>query len=53
MDSNDFEPILLGKSRDFPLEDEDILRVMEQNPEGQGAEMTPLVLLRPCGKDET
>ena len=53
MDSNDFEPILLGKCRDFPLEDEDILRVMEQNPEGQGAEMTPLVLLRPCGKDET
>ena len=53
MDSNDIEPILLGKCRDFPLEDEDILKAMEGNPSGQGAEMTPLVLLRPCKKEDS
>lgn len=53
MDSNDFEPILLGKCRNFPLEDEDILKTMEGNPAGQGAEMTPLVLLRPCEKEDS
>ena len=52
MDSNDFEPILLGKCRNFPLTDEDICEAMQGNPAGQKADMTPFVLLRPCeGED--
>ena len=51
MDSNDFEAILIGKCHEFPLGDEDILKVMKGNPHGQGAEMTPLVLVRPCKEE--
>ena len=51
MDSNDFDTILLGKCHEFPLGDEDILKVMEGNPHGQGAEMTPLVLVRQCKEE--
>lgn len=52
MDSNDFDTILLGKSRGFPLSDADIVSVMAGNPGGQKDEQTPLVLVRPCRETE-
>ena len=51
MDSNDFAVHLLGKCKSFPLRNEDILRVMAENPGDQGDTMTPFVLVRPIEKE--
>lgn len=47
MDANDFQRNQLGKSKDFPLTDSQIQDAMQDNPSGQGDELTPLILIRP------
>ena len=47
MDANDLQRDQLGKSRGFPLTDEQIQDAMADNPSGQGDELTPLILIRP------
>ncbi len=47
MDANDLQRDQLGKSRDFPLTDEEIQDAMRDNPSGQGDELTPFILIRP------
>lgn len=47
MDANDIQRDQLGKSRGFPLTDEQIQDAMQDNPSGQGDELTPFILIRP------
>ena len=47
MDANDLQRDQLGKSSDMPLTDEQLQDAMRDNPSGQGAELTPLILIRP------
>ncbi len=47
MDANDLQRDQLAKSKDFPLSDEQIQDAMQDNPSGQGDELTPLILIRP------
>lgn len=47
MDANDIDRNQLGKSRNFPLTDEEIQDALRDNPSGQGDELTPLILIRP------
>ena len=47
MDANDLQRDQLGKSDGFPLTDAQIQDAMQDNPSGQGDEMTPLILIRP------
>ena len=47
MDANDLQRDQLGKSHDFPLTDAEIQDAMQDNPSGQGDELTPLILIRP------
>ncbi len=47
MDANDLQRDQLGKSKDFPLTDDEIQDAMQDNPSGQGDELTPLILIRP------
>ena len=47
MDANDIQRDQLGKSADFPLTDEQIQDAMQDNPSGQGDELTPFILIRP------
>ena len=47
MDANDIQRDQLGKSKNFPLTDEEIQDAMQDNPSGQGDELTPLILIRP------
>lgn len=47
IDANDLQRDQLGKSRDFPLTDAQIQDAMADNPSGQGAELTPFILIRP------
>jgi hypothetical protein len=47
MDANDLQRDKLGKSKDFPLTDAQIQDAMQDNPSGQGDELTPLILIRP------
>ena len=47
MDANDIQRDQLGKSDNFPLTDEQIQDAMQDNPSGQGDELTPLILIRP------
>jgi hypothetical protein len=47
MDANDLERDQLGKSHGFPLTDEQIQDAMQDNPSGQGDELTPFILIRP------
>ena len=47
MDANDLQRDQLGKSKNFPLTDEEIQDAMRDNPSGQGDELTPLILIRP------
>ena len=47
MDANDIQRDQLGKSKGFPLSDEQIQDAMKDNPSGQGDELTPLILIRP------
>ena len=47
MDANDLQRDQLGKSDGFPLTDEEIQDAMQDNPSGQGDELTPLILIRP------
>ncbi len=47
MDANDLQRDQLGKSSNMPLTDEQLQDAMRDNPSGQGAELTPLILIRP------
>ena len=47
MDANDLQRDQLGKCSAFPLTDEEIQDAMQDNPSGQGDELTPLILIRP------
>jgi hypothetical protein len=47
MDANDIQRDQLGKSSNMPLSDEQLQDAMRDNPSGQGAELTPLILIRP------
>lgn len=47
MDANDIEQNQLGKCDNFPLTDDEIQDAMQDNPSGQGDELTPLILIRP------
>lgn len=47
MDANDIQRDQLGKSKNFPLSDQEIQDAMQDNPSGQGDELTPLILIRP------
>lgn len=47
MDANDIQRDQLGKSKAFPLTDDEIQDALQDNPSGQGDELTPLILIRP------
>ena len=47
MDANDLQRDQLGKSSNMPLSDAQLQDAMRDNPSGQGAELTPLILIRP------
>ncbi len=47
MDANDIQRDQLGKSKDFPLTDDELQDAMRDNPSGQGDELTPFILIRP------
>ncbi len=47
MDANDIEQNQLGKCDGFPLTDDEIQDAMQDNPSGQGDELTPFILIRP------
>ena len=47
MDANDLEQNQLGKCDGFPLTDDEIQDAMQDNPSGQGDELTPFILIRP------
>ena len=50
MDANDLQRDQLGKSSNMPLTDEQLQDAMRDNPSGQGAELTPLILIRPLSE---
>ena len=52
MDANDFDQNQLGKGTHFPLSDDQIQDAMADNPSGQGAELTPFILIRPLSEAE-
>lgn len=47
MDANDFDRNVIGISDGFPLTNQEIQDAMQDNPSGQGDELTPLILIRP------
>lgn len=47
MDANDLQRDQLAKSEGFPLSDEEIQDAMQDNPSGQGDELTPFIIIRP------
>ncbi len=47
MDANDIQRDQLGKNKGFPLTDDEIQDAMQDNPSGQGDELTPFILIRP------
>ena len=47
MDANDIDRNQLGKCADFPLTDDQIQDALNDNPSGQGDELTPFILIRP------
>ena len=52
MDANDFQRDQLGKSDNFPLNDQQIQDALRDNPSGQGREQTPFILIRPVKETE-
>lgn len=52
MDANDFHRNQLGKSANSPLTDTELQEAMQDNPSGQGKELTPLILIRPVHKEK-
>lgn len=50
MDANDLQRDQLGKSSNMPLSDEQLQAAMEDNPSGQGDELTPFILIRPVNQ---
>lgn len=47
MDANDIQQDQLGKSDRCPLSDAQLQDAMQDNPSGQGDELTPFILIRP------
>lgn len=46
MDANDFGQVILGKSADIPLSDDQLTELIRDNPAGQVKEQTPIILIR-------
>jgi len=46
VDANDFGQEILGKSSDINLSDEELKKLIRDNPAGQERELTPLILIR-------
>ena len=46
VDANDLEIEVLGKNVDMPLTDDLIKNIIQDNPAGQGSELTPFILIR-------
>lgn len=51
VDACDLSVSILGRSRGVTLSDGELCQVLADNPAGQGAEQTPVILLRPCVQD--
>lgn len=49
VDSNDFGQEILGKSEDIDLSENELKALIKDNPEGQGKQRTPLILIRKKG----
>ncbi len=49
VDANDLGQVILGKSSDIALSDRTLVRLIKDNPAGQGREMTPIVIIREKG----
>ncbi len=52
VDANDFGQVILGKSSDIKLEDDILVKIIKDNPAGQGKQKTPLILIRKKDKEE-
>lgn len=50
VDANDLNVEILGKSFDISMENEFFVRVLKDNPAGQGGQQTPIILIRPEGE---
>lgn len=50
VDANDFGQEILGKSSDINLSDEELRKIIRDNPAGQERELTPLILIRKKNK---
>jgi len=46
VDANDLEIEILGNNKDIPLTNDMIKEIIKDNPAGQGAELTPFILVR-------
>ena len=46
VDSNDFGREILGKSDDLKFSDEELKKLIQDNPAGQGKQQTPIILIR-------
>ena len=46
VDSNDFGQVILGKSDDVQWEEEVLREMIQDNPAGQGQQLTPMILIR-------
>lgn len=47
VDANDLGQEILGYSSDIDMPESDIVKLVGDNPSGQGKELTPLILIRP------
>ncbi|MFV0479564.1 MAG: coenzyme F420-0:L-glutamate ligase [Anaerorhabdus sp.] len=52
VDANDIAQEILGKPKNLPIEESVFLEMIKDNPAGQGAELTPFILIREGGKNE-
>ncbi len=54
VDANDLAQEILGRGKKLPVEEEVFLQMIKDNPAGQGAELTPFILIREVrgGSDE-
>ena len=46
VDANDLGQEILGKSDDITLAEEDLKKIISDNPTGQGKQQTPFILIR-------
>ena len=46
VDANDLGQEVLGHSYDITLSNDELKRLIKDNPSGQGKELTPIILIR-------